>query len=113
MLCIEAVRVVPLGLRRAVSHIAQFQKNGAVPKRAETLGTRRLTWQDSVSGRLYRKHWRLPIPTPKSTVRGSVIGGTTTCTVVGQDCLVKLGRCCTREFGAAHASLRVAPFRLL
>jgi len=62
-----------------VSHMAVFQNQGAVPKRADTLGTRRLTWQDAVSGRLYRKHWRLPMPIPKSTVRGSVMGGAMTC----------------------------------
>jgi len=34
--------------------MAQFQKNGAVEKRADTVGTRRHSKVDTTSGRLYR-----------------------------------------------------------
>ncbi len=44
----------PLGARRATAIMAQFQKNGAVEKRADTVGTRRHSKVDTTSGRLYR-----------------------------------------------------------
>ena len=44
----------PLGASRATAIMAQFQKKGAVEKRAETVGTRIVSKVDSTSGRLYR-----------------------------------------------------------
>ena len=44
----------PRGASRATAIMAQFQKKGAVEKRADTVGTRIVSKVDSTSGRLYR-----------------------------------------------------------
>ena len=70
----------PRGARRATAIMAQFQKKGAVEKRADTVGTRR-----RLEGRL---HLRQVVQVaggprmggPKSTSRGRVIGGIVSCT---------------------------------
>ena len=43
----------PLGASRATATMAQFQKKGAVAKRADTVGTRRHSAVDATSGRWY------------------------------------------------------------